>query len=73
MLLTVPVGPDVVVWNLHRRYGRARLPLLLDGWDEAAPTVGWDEKRVEAQADWRRSYEPVFLLRRPDQETKTEL
>jgi hypothetical protein len=27
--LTVPVGPDVVAWNLLRRYGRARLPLLL--------------------------------------------
>lgn len=67
LLLTVPVGPDVVVWNLHRRYGRARLPLLLDGWERAAPTVGWDEQRVEADADWRRSYEPVFLLRRPAQ------
>lgn len=27
--LTVPVGPDAVVWNLHRRYGALRLPLLL--------------------------------------------
>ena len=22
LLLTVPIGPDVVVWNLHRRYGK---------------------------------------------------
>jgi len=29
LLLTVPVGPDVLVFNLHRRYGPARLPLLL--------------------------------------------
>lgn len=27
--VTFPVGPDVVVWNLHRRYGRVRLPLML--------------------------------------------
>ena len=33
LLLTVPIGPDVVVWNLHRRYGVARLPHLLWGWD----------------------------------------
>jgi len=30
LFLTVPVGPDVVVFNLHRRYGAARLPLLLN-------------------------------------------
>ena len=32
LLLTIPLGPDVVVWNLHRRYGSLRLPLMLDGW-----------------------------------------
>ena len=58
---------------MHRRYGRARLPLLLEGWEEAAPAVGWDEKRVEAKADWRRSYEPVFVLRRADEESRAEL
>ena len=34
MFLTVPVGPDILVWNLHRRYGEHRLPLLLGGWEE---------------------------------------
>ena len=33
-ILTVPIGPDMVVWNLQRRYGRTRLPLLLEGWEE---------------------------------------
>lgn len=28
----VQVGADAVVWNLHRTYGPARLPLLLHGW-----------------------------------------
>ena len=32
VFLTVPVGADVLVWNLHRRYGAVRLPLLLAGW-----------------------------------------
>ena len=52
LFLTVPVGPDVIVWNLHRRYGVHRLPLMLAGWDEAG-RVGWDERKLEAAADYR--------------------
>lgn len=65
LVVTVPVGPDVVVWNLHRRYGPLRLPLLLEGWEVVA-RVGWDEARLTADANWRQSYEPVFVLRKPD-------
>ena len=63
LLLTVPVGPDALVWNLHRRYGPARLPLLLQGWEEVE-RFGWEEARLTAPASTRRSYEPLFLLRR---------
>ena len=62
LLLTVPVGPDVVVWNLHRRYGAQRLPHMLWGWSVEA-VHGWDEGRLTAAVDWRRSYEPAFVLR----------
>lgn len=65
LLLSVPVGPDALVWNLHRRYGAARLPLLLRGWAEEG-RVGWEESRLTAAADVRRSYEPLFILRRND-------
>jgi SAM-dependent methyltransferase len=65
LFLTLPVGPDVVVWNLHRRYGRVRLPLLLRGW-EVVDVIGWSWARFDAAADYRRSYEPVFVLRAPD-------
>lgn len=65
LFLTVPVGPDVVVWNLHRRYGRVRLPLLLRGW-EVVDVVGWSWRRFDTPVDFRRSYEPVFVLRVPD-------
>ncbi|KAJ9462510.1 hypothetical protein DIPPA_25565 [Diplonema papillatum] len=64
LFLTVPVGPDVVVWNLHRRYGYSRLKLLLAGWDVLA-RVAWDKKKLFAAADYKNSYEPVFVLRRP--------
>lgn len=35
LYLGVPLGKDAVVWNIHRVYGRQRLPLLLllKGWD----------------------------------------
>ena len=60
-ILAVPVGPDEVVWNLHRRYGALRLPLLLHGW-RIEDAVGWDHTRVEAPARVTKSYEPVWLL-----------
>ena len=31
-ILTIPVGKDTVVGNLHRVYGKERLPLLFSGW-----------------------------------------
>lgn len=63
LFLTVPVGPDVVVWNLHRRYGEVRLPLLLKGW-ERVRDVGFEAEKLTASANFKRSYEPVFILRR---------
>jgi len=64
LLVSVPVGPDAVAFNLMRRYGRARLPLLLEGWEEDG-RVGWDEARLDADVNIRRSFEPVFALRKP--------
>lgn len=62
IVLTVPIGPDVVVFNLHRRYGKLRLPLLLKGYEVVA-RVGWDESKLEETANWRQTYEPVILLK----------
>jgi hypothetical protein len=33
MFLGIPVGPDSILWNLHRVYGRYRLGLMLLGWN----------------------------------------
>jgi len=62
LFLTVPVGPDVVVWNLHRRYGRARLPLLLAGFSTVR-AFGYKQQLLARPASWRQTYEPVFVLR----------
>jgi len=62
-VVSVPVGPDAVVWNAMRRYGPVRLPLFLAGYDVVG-SVGFDERKVSAAAPLRgKSYEPVFLLR----------
>lgn len=59
--LSCDAGPDVVVWNLHRRYGAVRLPLLLRGWSQV-DVVGWREELLSAEASWLKTYEPVFVL-----------
>lgn len=63
LLLSAPIGPDLVVWNVHRRYGPLRLPWLLGGWDEVA-RIGFDEERLATPADHKRRFEPLFVLRR---------
>ena len=62
LFLTVPLGPDLVVWNLHRRYGKLRLPVLLGGWEEME-CVGWREELLEQVSPYTLAYEPVFVLR----------
>lgn len=66
LFLTVPLGPDVVVWNLHRRYGKLRLPRLLRGWEQVE-CVGWREELLEQTAPYTLAYEPVFVLRAPQE------
>jgi hypothetical protein len=59
----VPVGKDLLAFNLLRRYGRLRLPKLLDGY-EIENRIGWIEEFLdEDQEDFRQSYEPIFVLK----------
>ena len=62
LFLTVPIGKDVVVWNLHRRYGMLRLPRLLLGWKEVE-CIGWREELMGANEPYTLAYEPVFVLK----------
>eukprot|EP00730_Choanoeca_flexa_P013249 TRINITY_DN5114_c0_g1_i1.p1 TRINITY_DN5114_c0_g1~~TRINITY_DN5114_c0_g1_i1.p1 ORF type:complete len:338 (+),score=55.37 TRINITY_DN5114_c0_g1_i1:856-1869(+) len=64
LLVSFPVGPDTIVYNLHRRYGRERLPHMLHGWI-VQDVVAWDEDRLQLAVDVRHTYEPVFVLKRP--------
>ena len=61
LFLAVPMGPDAVVWNAHRIYGRKRFPVLIDGWD-VVDSFGYDEG-VYDQRIGRWDVQPVWVLR----------
>lgn len=63
LFLTVPIGPDLLVWNLMRIYGPIRLELLLNGW-EFVDRIGWDQNKLTQSTDnYRDTYEPVLVLK----------
>eukprot|EP00949_MAST-11_sp_MAST-11-sp1_P003607 g3607.t1 len=65
LVFTVPVGPDLLIWNLMRRYGRQRLPLILQGF-RIVTTFGWEPWRLDVEhagkPTFRQAYEPAFVL-----------
>ena len=67
VILSVPVGPDRIIWNLMRIYGKDRLARLIDGYD-VVERIGYDTTKLdEAPENVLRTYEPVFVLSVPDQ------
>jgi len=65
MLFAVPVGPDCIVINAHRIYGKIRLPMILDGW-EVLDSFGYDSAMLEGPASTSSVGQPVFVLRKCD-------
>lgn len=63
LILTIPIGPDVVVFNLHRRYGERRLAKLLEDW-VVVDRLTWDDTKLTDPANWRQSYEPILVLQK---------
>ncbi len=61
-LISLPIGPDLVVWNLQRRYGRIRLPKMLEGFDILF-RLGWKDEYIDTDHDYRNTIEPVFVLK----------
>ncbi|KJE96764.1 hypothetical protein CAOG_07036 [Capsaspora owczarzaki ATCC 30864] len=73
LVLTVPVGPDGLAWNLHRRYGPLRLPLLIQDW-QVRRRIGWSSERYsDPQGRMNQVYEPVFVLESAFDAKRTEL
>jgi len=68
LFLSVPIGPDTLIWNKSRRYGVKRLPLLLEGWKQVE-VIGWEAERLTGKAENEEEevYRPVIVLQ-PDSE-----
>lgn len=62
LYLTVPVGRDKVIFNVHRIYGELRLPMLLQGW-KVEDRFGWEEEALRRDTGF--GWEPVRYVRGP--------
>jgi hypothetical protein len=60
MLLALPVGIDRIYFNVHRVYGKHRLPLLLKEWEQV-DSFGYSDAMLARSNDGL--YQPVFVLR----------
>ena len=58
LFLSLPVGTDKVIFNNARIYGRHRLPLLMDGWEEI-DTFGLQPEHLDGPGH----IQPIFILR----------
>ncbi|RLN87141.1 hypothetical protein BBJ28_00013251 [Nothophytophthora sp. Chile5] len=59
VFLSVPVGPDTLVWNAQRHYGPLRLPLLLQDW-ELLDSFGF--QKSDFTAPFTVNHLPLFVL-----------
>ncbi len=79
--LAVPIGIDQILWNAHRVYGRARLPLLIRGFEivdsfglvDSDFDVDEHKKRVNGNIPHRQgvsggAHQPILVLRKANQE-----
>ena len=63
LILTIPLGLDLLVWNVMRIYGELRLNRMLQGWKIVDQTGFQAEKLAKNRSStWRKTYEPVFVL-----------
>ncbi|MDA0821800.1 MAG: DUF268 domain-containing protein [Proteobacteria bacterium] len=59
LYLAIPVGSDALVWNLHRIYGKLRLPMLLQEW-RVLDSFGFEEEHFSREQ--LSPEQPVFVL-----------
>jgi len=72
LFLSVPIGKDTIVWNLHRIYGNKRLPLLFENF-ELIDSSGFDETlfhredtygQLSSQYNSDKPFQPIFVLKK---------
>jgi hypothetical protein len=65
LFLSVPIGKDMLVWNLHRVYGKLRLPKLLHGWKIINIYHDWNGFDLSNRGNYG-GCSPVFVLKNSD-------
>lgn len=65
LFLSVPVGKDKICFNVHRIYGKHRLPLMLKGWS-VLECFGFTELDFDntLNGPFGTPYQPVFVLKK---------
>jgi SAM-dependent methyltransferase len=62
LFLSIPIGPDYLVWNVHRIYGRIRFPALLKGWN-LIDSFGFSPTNLtDPRLRKNQTHQPVFVL-----------
>ena len=65
LFLSVPIGRDMLVWNLHRVYGKLRLPKLMHGWKIVNIYHDWSGFDLSSKGNYG-GCSPVFVLKNSD-------
>ncbi|MDD4939184.1 MAG: DUF268 domain-containing protein [Candidatus Omnitrophica bacterium] len=68
LFLSIPLGMDSLVWNMHRTYGRTRLRKLLEGW-KLLDFFDFNPMQIILK---RINCDPVFVLENSDQHKMRE-
>ena len=64
LYLSVPIAKDKIVWNMHRVYGRIRLPKLIEHWTllEVFADYKMNRRWTGCDANKEGDYQPIFVL-----------
>jgi hypothetical protein len=66
LFLGLPTGPDAVVWNKHRIYGRKRLTMILNNW-EALDLDGHFKSILDNNIFLSWDMQPIWVLQKKKQ------
>jgi hypothetical protein len=61
---------DKIVWNMHRVYGRVRLPKLIEHWTLLEVFANWEMTRRWSGCDSHKEgdYQPILVLKNVEPE-----
>ena len=70
LFLSIPIGFDKLVWNLHRIYGEKRFPILIEEF-KLIDSAGFSDElfqrsdihgKLSGKQDSEKPFQPIFVL-----------